>query len=249
VSEYPARQPALPGLGTVALVTGGSRGIGAAICAALASAGSDVAVGYHHDSAAAESVCARITAAGRRAIAVRGDVRSPGDIENMVRQVQRDLGEIGILVSNAGRMVSAQLAGISTETWDDAMAEHPRAAFLLSKEVIPGMLRHTYGRILFISSISAYTGGALGPHYSAAKAALLGLMHSLAADFAGSGITVNSIAPSLIETGPRDPALLSKIPVARFGRPAEVAGLAAAVIHNGYITGQTILADGGQRMN
>jgi 3-oxoacyl-[acyl-carrier protein] reductase len=244
-----AQSSDLPGLGKIALVTGGSRGIGAAICRALAQAGSDVAVGYRTNAAAAEGVCAQVEGAGRKAVTVRGDVRRPEDIEDMVCHVRRDLGEIDIFVSNAGRMTPARLADIDASEWDEAMAEHARAAFLFSKKVIPGMERRSYGRILFISSISAYTGGTLGPHYSAAKAALLGLMHSLAAQCAKSGITVNSIAPSLIETGPRDPGLIRQIPVARFGTPAEVAVLAAAIIHNGYITGQTILIDGGQRMN
>jgi 3-oxoacyl-[acyl-carrier protein] reductase len=244
-----AQSPGLPGLGKIALVTGGSRGIGAAICHALAQAGSAVAVGYRTNAAAAERVCAQVEGAGRKAVTVQGDVRRPEDIEDMVCQVRRDLGEIDIFVSNAGRMAPAQLADIDATEWDEAMAEHARAAFLFSKKVIPGMERRSYGRILFISSISAYTGGTLGPHYAAAKAALLGIMHSLAAQYAKSGITVNSIAPSLIETGPRDQGLIRHIPVARFGTPAEVAGLAAAIIHNGYITGQTILIDGGQRMN
>jgi 3-oxoacyl-[acyl-carrier protein] reductase len=239
----------LPGLGKVALVTGGSRGIGAAICHRLATAGSDVAVGYQTDTAAAERVRALVAETGRRAITVQGDVRRMEDIEAIVAQVRRDLGEIDIFVSNAGRMAPAQLADIDAPLWDGAMAEHARAAFLFSKSVIPSMEGRGYGRILFISSISAYTGGVLGPHYAAAKAALLGLMHYLAAYGAKSGITVNSIAPSLIETGPRDPGLARNIPVSRFGTPEEVARLAADIIHNGYVTGQTILIDGGQRMN
>jgi 3-oxoacyl-[acyl-carrier protein] reductase len=239
----------LPGPGKIALVTGGSRGIGAAICRALAGAGSDVAVGYHTNAPAAEMVRAQIAGTGRRAVTVRGDVRNPEDIDDIVGQVSRDLGEIDIFVSNAGRMAPAQLPDIDAAVWDEAMTEHARAAFLFSKRLIPGMESRGYGRILFISSISAYNGGVLGPHYAAAKAALLGLMHSLAAQYAKSGITVNSIAPSLIETGPRDPGLVRHIPVSRFGTSAEVAELATAIIHNGYITGQTILIDGGQRMN
>lgn len=239
----------LPGLGKIALVTGGSRGIGAAICRALAGAGSDVAVGYRTNATAAESVRTQIAGAGRRAVTVRGDVRHPEDIEDIVCQARRDLGEIDIFVSNAGRMTPAQLPDIDATMWDETMTEHARAAFLFSKRLIPGMESRGYGRILFISSISAYNGGVLGPHYSAAKAALLGLMHSLAPHYAKSGITVNSIAPSLIETGPRDSDLLRHIPVSRFGAAAEVAELATAIIHNGYITGQTILIDGGQRMN
>jgi 3-oxoacyl-[acyl-carrier protein] reductase len=246
----PEVQPSgLPGHGKIALVTGGSRGIGAAICRALAGAGSDVAVGYHTNASAAERVRAQIAETGRRAVTVRGDVRDPQDIDDIVGQVSRDLGEIDIFVSNAGRMAPAQLPDIDAAVWDEAMTEHARAAFLFSKRLIPGMQSRGYGRILFISSISAYNGGVLGPHYAAAKAALLGLMHSLAAHYAKSGITVNSIAPSLIETGPRDPGLVRHIPVSRFGTSAEVAELATAIIHNGYITGQTILIDGGQRMN
>ena len=244
-----AQSSGLPGLGKIALVTGGSRGIGAAICRALAGAGSDVAVGYRTNAAAAESVRAQVVGAGRRAVMVRGDVRDPEDIEDIVGQVRRDLGEIDIFVSNAGRMAPAQLPDIDAAVWDEAMTEHARAAFLFSKRLIPGMESGGYGRILFISSISAYNGGVLGPHYAAAKAALLGLMHSLAAHHAKSGITVNAIAPSLIETGPRDPGLLRHIPVSRFGTAAEVGELATAIIHNGYVTGQTILIDGGQRMN
>jgi 3-oxoacyl-[acyl-carrier protein] reductase len=129
------------------------------------------------------------------------------------------------------------------------MAINTRAAFLLSRDVLPRMQATRYGRILFMSSVAALTGGVVGPDYAASKAALHGLLHYLAPRVAADGVTVNALAPALIEkTGmlPGDPGeLAAKIPVGRLGRPSEVADLAMAILGNGYVTDQVISADGG----
>src|SRR5262249_2684581 len=122
-----------------------------------------------------------------------------------------------------------------------------RAPFLLAQRVVPGMAERGYGRVLFMSSIAAFTGGIVGAHYAASKAGLHGLTHFLAARVAGQGVTVNAIAPALIEDTRMlpPPADASALPVGRFGRPEEVADLAMAVLRNGYLTNQVISVDGG----
>jgi 3-oxoacyl-[acyl-carrier protein] reductase len=143
------------------------------------------------------------------------------------------------------------LADIDLDEWDQTLAVNLRAPFLLAQALVPGMRERGFGRIVFMASVAAFTGGIVGPHYAASKAGMLGLAHSLARTLAGEGITVNAIAPALIETDmrPRDPAARERfaamIPGGRRGRPAEVADLVLAVIRNGYLTGQTLSVDGG----
>jgi 3-oxoacyl-[acyl-carrier protein] reductase len=238
--------------GRVALVTGGSGGIGAAVCRKLADAGAAVAVGYFSGRERAQQLADELIRSGGRAVAVPGNVGDPIEVRTMVDRVRRELGSIDLLVSNAGRVQPMGLAGLDVEMWDRTMAEHVRAAFLLSQAVVPAMRERLWGRLLFVSSIAAFTGGFVGPHYAAAKAGLLGLMHSLAASFAPEGITANALAPALIDTAALGDAeqrarLVQRIPVGRFGSVDEVADLALAVLANGYLTGQTLLLDGGQR--
>jgi 3-oxoacyl-[acyl-carrier protein] reductase len=138
---------------------------------------------------------------------------------------------------------------IDAELFDETLAVNLRAPYLLARRVLPGMRARGYGRILFTSSVAALTGGIVGPHYASSKAGLHGLTHFLASRVAGDGVTVNAIAPALIEeTGmlPGDPGeLAARVPVGRLGRPSEVADLALAVLRNGYVTNQVISVDGG----
>jgi len=237
----------------VALVTGGGRGIGRAIALRLAAEGHDVAVGYAAHRDAAEEVVEMVRGQGRRAAALEADLLVPSSAEELIDRAQAELGPIAILVANAG-IVSAPtgVAGITTEEWDRMLAINLRAPFLLARRLAPAMADAGFGRIVLISSIAAYTGGLIGAHYAAAKAGLHGLAHSLARETAGRGVTVNVIAPALVETDmmPADPgireALAQHTPVGRLGNPEEVADMVAAVLRNGYLTGQSILLDGGR---
>jgi 3-oxoacyl-[acyl-carrier protein] reductase len=238
--------------GRTALVTGASRGIGAAIAERLAGAGADIVVGYGRDAAAAEQVVDKIVALGRRVVAVGGDLVDPAEVERMVGTAETELGPIDVLVSNAGIAPQQDLQEITVEDWDRVMNVNLRPAFLLARRLTPGMRERGWGRIVFVSSVAAFTGGLVGPHYTASKAALIGLARALAAPLAPHGITVNAVAPALIEGGETLPGdeearrqLASRIPVGRLGRPEEVAEAVGAIVENPFITAQTLSVDGG----
>jgi 3-oxoacyl-[acyl-carrier protein] reductase len=235
--------------GRTALITGASHGIGRAIATRLAADGVGVAIGYRGGQAEAEQLADAILAGGGQAVPVGGDVSDPAALAQMIAQAEAALGPLDILVSNAGRMRRHDLAALTVEEWDLTLAEHLRAAFLLTQRLVPGMRERGWGRILFVSSLSAFNGGFVGPHYAAAKAGQIGLMHSLAGTLAPHGVTVNTIAPALIATdgvpASSRPELTQAIPVGRRGQPEEVADLALAIIRNAYLTAQTILIDGG----
>jgi len=235
--------------GRVALVTGGSGGIGTAISLALSAAGASVAIGYGASDAAAHQLAGHITSAGRRAVALSADLAYAAEVDRLVEDAERALGPVDVLVSNAGAGQRLPLERIAIEDFDTAIAVNLRAPFLLAQRLVPGMAQRGFGRVLFMSSVAAFTGGSIGPHYASSKAGLHGLTHSLAARFAAAGVTVNALAPALIaDTGmlPGDPdELRGRVPVGRLGRPAEVADLAMAVLRNPYLTSQVISLDGG----
>jgi 3-oxoacyl-[acyl-carrier protein] reductase len=154
------------------------------------------------------------------------------------------------LIANAGHAARQEYTAIDLQSWDRTLAVNLRAPFLLAQRVLPGMTARRYGRVLFMSSIAAFTGGVVGPHYAASKAGLHGLVHYLAARVAGQGVTVNALAPALIEQtrmlpSAPDGAPPIPIPVGRYGQPDEVADLAMAVLRNGYLTNQVLSLDGG----
>lgn len=238
--------------GQVALVTGASRGIGAAIAVALAEAGADVAVNYRARADEAQAVCARISTLGRRALAVQADVSQAAAVTELVATVERELGAISILVNNAGIARPQPLEEITEADWDELLAVNLKSAFLVTQAALPGMRARSSGRIINVSSVAAQTGGVVGPHYAASKAGMHGLTHSYATLLAREGITANVIAPALVETdmvrnNPRARADL--IPVGRFGAVEEVARVAVLLAENGYITGQTINVNGGWYMS
>ncbi len=239
-------------LDKVALVTGGSRGIGRATALALARAGARVAVNYETRAADAEVVCAEIRSQGGHAVAVQADVSIAAQVAEIVRQVESQLGPVGILVNNAGISRLQPFDQIGEQDWDEVLAVNLKSVFLATQAVLPGMREKRWGRIINVSSVAAQTGGVIGPHYAASKAGIHGLTHSYASLLAKEGITVNAIAPALIDTemmrdNPRaTPAL---IPVGRLGTVDEVADVVVMLAINGYITGQTINVNGGWYMS
>jgi 3-oxoacyl-[acyl-carrier protein] reductase len=231
----------------VALVTGGSRGIGAAIAVALADAGAAVAVNYRERAAEADAVVASITAKGGRAIAIAADVSQAADVTGMVEQVAASLGPIDILVNNAGIAIVRNVDELTEDDFDRTITVNLKSAFLCTQAVIPAMRARKWGRIVNITSGAARGAGAIGPHYHASTAGMEGLTRGYAARLVKEGITVNSVAPSLIETdmmrGRTD--LARNIPLGRMGQSAEVAQAVTMVLGNDYMTGQTIVLNGG----
>jgi 3-oxoacyl-[acyl-carrier protein] reductase len=235
--------------GRVALVTGGSGGIGGELSTRLAEAGATVAVHYAGNRESAERVAAAIADDGGRAATFAADLREADAPIQLADAVEAELGPVDILVANAGLSHPGSYEDVDAAAFDETLAVNLRAPYLLARRVLPGMRERRFGRILFTSSVAAFTGGIVGPHYASSKAGLHGLTHFLASRVAGDGVTVNAIAPALVEeTGmlPGDPSALARsVPVGRLGRPVEVAGLAFALLDNGYVTNQVISVDGG----
>ena len=231
----------------VALVTGASRGIGAAIALALAEAGAAVAVNYRERADAAEAVVAKIKAMGGRAMAVAADVSQAASVAKMVEHVAAALGPIDILVNNAGIAIVRGIDELSESDFDLTIAVNLKSAFLCTQAVVPAMRARKWGRIVNISSGAARGAGAIGAHYNASKAGMEGLTRGYAARLVKDGITVNAVAPSLIETdmmrGRTD--LARNIPLGRMGQAEEVAQAVMMVLGNSYMTGQTIVLNGG----
>jgi len=234
--------------GKLALVTGSSRGLGAAIAHALAEAGADVAVNFRTRSEEAEKVCAGIRKLGRRTQAFQADVSQSDQVKALVAHIERELGTVNIVVNNAGMARQIALETIAEADWDEHINVNLKSAFLVTQAVLPGMRAQGWGRIINISSSAAQTGGLVGPHYAASKAGMLGLTHSYAALLAKEGITANTICLALVETdmmraNPR--ATSSVLPVGRFGKVEEVASVAVMLAENAYMTGQTVNPNGG----
>jgi 3-oxoacyl-[acyl-carrier protein] reductase len=176
-------------------------------------------------------------------------MRQPAEVLALVDATEAELGPVDILISNAGAGTRKRLEEISLQEWDEIMHVNLRAAFLLAQRITPGMRDRHWGRVIFVSSVAAFTGGIVGPHYAASKAGLLGLMHSLAASLAPHGVTVNAVAPALIaDTGMlpgTEQELVSRIPVGRLGKPEDVVEAIMMLVVNSYMTNQTLLVDGG----
>jgi 3-oxoacyl-[acyl-carrier protein] reductase len=231
----------------VALVTGASRGIGAAVALTLAELGAAVAVNYRERADDAEAVVAKIKSSGGRAIAVAADDSQSAAVAGMVERIARELGPIDILVNNAGIAIVRGVDELSESDFDRTLLVNLKSAFLCTQAVLPGMRIRKWGRIVNITSGAARGAGAIGPHYNASKAGMEGLTRGYAARLVKEGITVNNVAPSLIETdmmkGRTD--LARNIPLGRMGQPQEVAQAVAMVLGNEYMTGQTIILNGG----
>jgi 3-oxoacyl-[acyl-carrier protein] reductase len=237
--------------GRVALVTGGSRGIGAAIVRELAVAGAAVAINYRERAGDADALAKDIAVAGGKALAIAGDVSQGGAVAAMVESVKSGLGPIDILVNNAGIAITRGVDDLTEDDFDRTIAVNLKSAFLVTQAVLPDMRAKKWGRIVNISSGAARGAGAIGPHYNASKAGMEGLTRGYAARLVKEGITVNAVAPSLIETDMMkdQPQLVSRIPLGRFGTTEEVAAAVMLLVQNPYMTGQTIAMSGGMAFN
>jgi 3-oxoacyl-[acyl-carrier protein] reductase len=238
--------------GRTALVTGASRGIGAAIALALADAGAAVAINYRERTVEAESVAAAIAASGGRAVTVPADVSNSDAVDAMVRTVTEQFGAPDILVNNAGIALIRGLDDLTEADFDQTISVNLKSVFLCTQAVLPHMRAQTWGRIVNISSGAARGAGGVGVHYNASKAGMEGLTRGYAARLVKQGITVNAVAPSLIETDMVRSGLASsaaRIPLGRFGTSEEVAQIVLMLIGNGYMTGQTVALSGGMAFN
>jgi 3-oxoacyl-[acyl-carrier protein] reductase len=242
----------IPLTGRVALVTGASRGIGAAIARALAEAGAVVAINFRNRATEAEGVAAQITAIGRRSITLAADVSESAAVNTMVRAIEDKLGPIDILINNAGIALIRGIDDLTEADFDATISVNLKSVFLCTQAVLPHMRTHSWGRIVNISSGAARGAGGVGVHYNASKAGMEGMTRGYAARLVKQGITVNAVAPSLIETDMVKSGLASsvaRIPLGRFGTPAEVAQVVMMLIGNEYMTGQTVALSGGMAFN
>ena len=237
-----------------AIVTGGSRGIGRAVCVALAKQGCNVVVNYCHGAEPAEQTAALCRAEGVQAVTVQADVSTAEGCKALFDAAAEAFGRVDVLVSNAGIAQQKLFTDITPEEWQRMLDVNLSGAFHLCQLALPGMIRRKQGRILTVSSMWGQTGGSCEVHYSAAKAGLIGLTKALAKEEGPSGITVNCVAPGVIDTdmmasftAEDKAALAEETPVGRLGSADEVAQLLVFLAGEsaGYITGQVFGVNGG----
>lgn len=235
----------------VALVTGGTTGIGKEIALTLAQDGFDLAINYIQGD---DSVKQEIEAMGHKCILIQGDVSSMTEMEKVVKEVMEVYGRIDVLVNNAGITRDTLLIRMSEEDFDQVLNVNMKGAFCTMKQVVPIMMKQRSGRIINISSVVGVVGNAGQVNYSASKAALLGMTRSLAKEVASRGILVNAVAPGFIATRMTDKlndaqkeAILNQIPLKQMGSPKDIANAVAFLASDraSYITGHTLVVDGG----
>lgn len=244
-------------VGKVALVTGGSRGIGRAIALKLAENGADVAINYAGNTAAAEEVKAAIEQMGRKALLIQCSVADTDGVQAMVNQVVKELGRLDILVNNAGITRDGLLMRMKEADWDDVMNTNLKGVYNCSKAVMRTMMKQKSGRIVNMASVVGEMGNAGQANYAATKAGVIGFTKSLAKEVASRGITVNAIAPGFIATDmtrvlsdDQKAEMARTIPLGRAGQPEDVANAVLFLASEGaaYITGQVLNVDGGMVM-
>jgi 3-oxoacyl-[acyl-carrier protein] reductase len=244
---------------TVAVVTGGTRGIGLAIAEWLVKNRASVAITYKGDPAAAESAQRHLEgflADGQGILLLRGDAGDPEVVAAHQHTVRRELGPIGVLVNNAGIMPARNFEQISIRDWDETIRVNLSSAFYWSRQVVADMKAMQFGRIINISSLAARGGGVVGPHYAASKAGMLGLTRYAAKELGPYGITVNAIAPAFIEdagifsdwSDEKKAGLKQKIFVPRLGNAGDVVRAFEYLLASPYVTGVTLDVNGGAFM-
>lgn len=240
-----------------ALVTGASRGIGAAIAKKLAARGFMVIINYGHSSAAAEEVKNQIEQAGGQAVLMQGDVSSGDDVDRMFKDIKKTWGRLDVLVNNAGINRDTLLVRMKEDQWDAVLSTDLKSVFFTIKAAASLMMRQRSGSIINIASVVGITGNAGQANYAAAKAGVIGFTKSAAKELAARGIRVNAIAPGFIETDMTDAipekireGMLETIPLRRGGKAEDVANAVAFLASDdaGYITGQVLKVDGGMVM-
>ena len=240
--------------GKVAVVTGASRGIGAAVAKKLASLGADLALIYAGNDALAEAAAADCRALCVRAEAYRCDVSDGEAVKETVAKIKAELGGVQLLVNNAGITRDGLVATMKEADFDEVLDVNLKGAFHMIRHCSGLMLRAKYGRIVNISSVAGLMGNPGQANYAAAKAGLIGLTKTTAKELASRGITVNAVAPGLIDTdmtrklGLKEESLKSAIPLGRAGKPEEVAEAVAFLLQADYITGEVLRVDGGMAM-
>lgn len=237
------------------LVTGGSRGIGAAISLELGKSDFNVIVNYNHNKTHADEVVEKIQNQGGKAIAIKGNIADSNECEEMINQINNHFGSVDILINNAGITRDKSFRKMTLLEWNEVINTNLTSAYNMSSLVLPAMIEKKYGRIINISSVIGQSGGFGQTNYAAAKAGLIGFSKSLALETAKYGITVNSICPGFIGTEmvaamPEDVLnkIISKIPVNKLGSPCDIAKGVRYLIEAEYITGQCLNINGGLYM-
>ena len=242
----------------IALITGSSRGIGKSIAMQLANNNISVVINYKSQVEAAQKVVTEIKNNGGNAIAVQSDITNPNEVTEMFNQIESELGNVNILINNAGIIKDSLLIRMSEEDWDEVINLDLRSAFLCTKAALRSMLRERWGRIINVGSVIGLRGQKGQANYAAAKAGLVGLTQTVAIEVASRNITVNYVAPGYVETDivehlspERKAQILSRVPLVRFAQPDEIASMITFLVSDeaSYITSQIIAVDGGMMIS